>query len=143
MNPPPKPTPASTSPTSAASVALALPPAFEAFYLLHHPHYLTYAQAQLPPRLARDAVRAAFGHLILNWTTLLGTTNPAAHAWDHLSHEVRTRSLATLHPGPAFEDDIRILARIGFTPETTAEVTGRDPSKIRYLSRDTTTRASS
>ncbi|MFI5987841.1 hypothetical protein ACIBEA_44200 [Streptomyces sp. NPDC051555] len=135
MNHQPKPT---TTPTSTTGLALTLPPAFEAFYLLHHPHYLTYAQAQLPPWLAHDAVRAAFGNLILNWTTLLTTINPAAHAWDHLSHEVRTRALATTTPGRAFEDDIRILTEIGFTSEATATMTGRDLSKIRYLTRTTT-----
>ncbi|MFF2927189.1 hypothetical protein ACFVTP_33095 [Streptomyces celluloflavus] len=114
--------------------ALALPPAFEAFYTLHCTPYHAYAHAHLPPGIASTVVKKAFGTLVTNWNTLVSSLNPTADAWDHLSHEVRHRAM----PLPITTDcilryDVLVLAALGYTPTASADITGRDPSKIRYL----------
>ncbi|WCD90550.1 hypothetical protein KPP03845_106978 [Streptomyces xanthophaeus] len=135
------PTPYTASPADLPGVAL--PPAFEAFYALHQARYLTYARAQLPPGPAVEAVRTAFGALVIGWSAVVGSPNPTARAWDFLSYEVRRRDLRrSARPADAscvLHEDVRVLAALGFTPETSADITGRDPSKIRYLAARSTT----
>ncbi|MFF4288702.1 hypothetical protein ACFY0R_25880 [Streptomyces sp. NPDC001633] len=119
--------------------ATLLPPAFEAFYTLHYLPYLTYAQAHLPPNTATTVVKQVFGALITNWNSVVSAPNPTAKAWDQLSREVREQ--AQLLPIPAdciLHYDILMLAALGYTPTASADITGRDPIKIRYLSRTST-----
>ncbi|MGP8298330.1 hypothetical protein ACTPOK_10345 [Streptomyces inhibens] len=130
--------PSPHTPTPAPSV-LALPPAFEAFYAMQRAPYLAYAQAHLPPRLAATVVSETFATLVNNWHSLVGSINPTADAWDHLSHQVRQR--ATRLPLTAdLRYDALVLAALGYTPTDSADITGRDPSKIRYLTRTATAR---
>lgn len=130
------PTPHTASPADLPGVAL--PPAFEAFYTLHQARYLSYARAQLPPHLAVEAVRSAFGSLVVGWSAVVGSPNPTARAWDFVSYEVRSRTTPHTATSCVLHEDVRVLAALGFTPEASADITGRDPSKIRYLARSTT-----
>ncbi|ATW46705.1 hypothetical protein [Streptomyces peucetius] len=119
--------------------SLALPPAFEAFYALHQPAYLAYARLHLPDAAADSVVQKTFGTLVANWTALVSSLNPTADAWDHLSHAVRTRAKPlNITADNALHYDLQVLARLGYTPTVSAEVTGRHPSKIRYLTRTAT-----
>ncbi|MFC8914880.1 hypothetical protein ACFT5C_03830 [Streptomyces sp. NPDC057116] len=117
--------------------ALDLPPAFEAFYRLHHAPYLAYAEAHLDNDLATIAVRGAFGDLATHWSHILSRINPTAEAWDHFTRWLgsRTRPLP-LDAGFGLQYQAVVLYHIAGYPITaTAEATGQDPSKIRYLLR--------
>lgn len=115
-------------------------PAFEAFYTLHHTPYLDYARAHLPLAEATTFINLVFGTLISRWDTLVGSLNPTAQAWDHLSCQVRQST--PLLPIPSdcpLHYDVRVLTTLGYTATAIAAITGRDPSKIRYLSRTSAT----
>ncbi|MEU9490054.1 hypothetical protein AB0D83_41665 [Streptomyces decoyicus] len=131
-----------TSHATPDTPALALPPAFEAFYALHYAPYLDYAQAHLSLAEATTCINTVFGTLISRWDTLVGSYNPTAEAWDHLSRQVRQSTPRLAMPGDrALHYDIQVLATLGYTAATIAAITGRDPSKIRYLSRTSATPA--
>jgi hypothetical protein len=79
-------------------------------------------------------VQETFGLLVLNWTKIVSSLNPTADAWDHLSHTVRTRAEPLgIRADSTLHYDVQVLAHLGYTPAASAEVTGRDPSKVRYL----------
>lgn len=121
--------------TSPATPTLALPPAFEAFYALHYP-YLDYARAHLTLPEATTCINTVFGTLISRWDTLVGSSNPIAEAWDHLSCHVRQRTPhSPVSRDRTLHHDVRILTHLGYAATAIAAITGRDPSKIRYLSR--------
>lgn len=121
-----------------ASPVLALPPAFEAFYALQHPAYLAFAGAHFPRAEATAFTSTVFGALITRWDTLVGSFNPTADAWDCLS--LRLRHHAPLLPIPSqspLHYDVLVLTALGYTAAATAAITGREPSKIRYLTHST------
>ncbi|MCF3171740.1 hypothetical protein IPZ61_00010 [Streptomyces sioyaensis] len=128
-----------TSHATPVTPALVLPPAFEAFYALHYAPYLDYAQAHLSLAEATTCINTVFGTLISRWDTLVGSYNPTAEAWDHLSRQVRQSTPLLSMPGDRtlHYDVQQVLATLGYT----AAITGRDPSKIRYLSRTSATHA--
>ncbi|ARF59090.1 hypothetical protein [Streptomyces gilvosporeus] len=122
------------------------PPAFEAFRTLHRAPYLAYARAHLPAALAAAVVTETFATLARHWQTLVSSVNPTADAWDHLSHEVRRHATPLPLTTPLTTDcvlryDALVLAALGYGPTATAAVTGRDPDKIRCLTRTTATPA--
>ncbi|MGG7568741.1 hypothetical protein [Streptomyces sirii] len=120
--------------------ALALPPAFEAFYALHYTPYLDYARAHLTLAEATACINTVFGTLISRWDTLVGSSNPTAEAWDYLSRQVRQSTpLLPMSSDRTLHHDVRVLTTLGYTAADIAAITGRDPSKIRYLSRSSTT----
>ncbi|MFE3770809.1 hypothetical protein [Streptomyces sp. NPDC059122] len=134
MSPTQQPTP--------ASPVLALPPAFEAFYALQYPSYLAFAGAHFPLAEATAFTSTVFGALITRWDTLVGSFNPTADAWDCLSLRLRHHAplLPILSQSP-LHYDVLVLTALGYTAAATAAVTGREPSKIRYLTHSTTARS--
>ncbi|MFF7415772.1 hypothetical protein [Streptomyces lydicus] len=126
--------------TSPATPTLALPPAFEAFYALHYPSYFDYARVHLTPAEATTCINTVFGTLISRWDTLVGSLNPTAEAWDHLSCQVRERTpYSPISRDRTLHYDVRILTGLGYAATVIAAITGRDASKIRYLSRTSAT----
>ncbi|GGT64424.1 hypothetical protein [Streptomyces purpureus] len=123
------------SPSTGQAPALRLPPAFEAFYGLHHARYLAYARAHLDAPAAATAVREAFGDLVTHWSDIVSRLNPTAEAWDHFTRwlNARTRPLP-LHADVGLQYQAVVLHHIaGCSITATADATGQDPSKIRYL----------
>ncbi|MER7141313.1 hypothetical protein ACIRVI_00155 [[Kitasatospora] papulosa] len=62
---------------------------YAAFCSLHQDAYLRYSEARLRQTEAgREAVQEALGGLLLVWTAALGSSCPAAMAWDLLKQAV-------------------------------------------------------
>ncbi len=119
---------------AATPLALTLPPAFQAFYTLHHARYLAYAQAHLHTSEAEAAVRETFGNLATHWPYIVSQPNPAAHSWQRLTDHVHSRSPRLPIPARSpLHYDALILQMLGYSVKDTADATGQDPSKIRYL----------
>ena len=140
--PPPRPRlrhrPYTTHPPNTRALtppALALPPAFQAFYALHHARYLAYAQAHLDASEAEVAVRDAFGNLVTHWPSIVSQPNPTAHAWQQLADRVHSQSTRLPIPArsPLHYDALILHQMLGYSVKDTADATGQDPSKIRYL----------
>lgn len=115
--------------------ALTLPPAFQAFYALHHARYLAYAQAHLNTTEAEAAVREAFGNLVTHWPYIVRQSNPTAHAWQRLVDHVHSRSPRLPLPArsPLHYATLILHRMLGYSVKDTADATGQDPGKIRYL----------
>jgi rhodanese-related sulfurtransferase len=126
----------SSLPREPASLAPALPPAFEAFCALHRDTYLDYARAHLPPQQAHHLVCSVLGELAVGWRDIVSNPNPAARAWKLLRTRVQSTAPAPAMLGacPAQQYDALILhCRIGYSSTAAAAVMGLDPSKVRYL----------
>ncbi|MEU7644794.1 hypothetical protein [Streptomyces huasconensis] len=134
------PTTRSTEPRLEAarspSERLRLPPAFEAFYTLHHDIYLTYARAHLPAEAAERAVREAFAVLAAHWPYIVSRFSPAAYAWDQLVACTRSRTRPLVAVPSQAQYDVVVLGRIlGYPEETIAAVLGYELCTVRYLLR--------
>ncbi|MER8233241.1 hypothetical protein [Streptomyces sp. NPDC094049] len=131
--PHPRARPAGRAPASAA--VLLLPPALEAFHILHNDVYSAYAHAHLPEDAAATAVRTTFRALNANWPYLLDQPNLTALAWE----ELVLRSQSRRHPLPLantsnpLQYDAVVLTQLGLTPQHIADATGQHISTIRYL----------
>ncbi|MFE3652579.1 hypothetical protein [Streptomyces sp. NPDC059122] len=134
--------------TPAAPPAVALPPAFEAFYALHYACYLGYALAHVPEPAASRVLGEAMGEVVIRWADIVRRPNPAACAWILVSARIRQRSegpgrdladLALRHRAqpalrhPALEYDAFVLHDVlGHSVEDTAEAMGEEISRVRY-----------
>jgi rhodanese-related sulfurtransferase len=126
----------SSLPREPASLAPALPPAFEAFCTLHRDTYLDYACAHLPPQQAHHLVCSALGELAVGWLDIVSNPNPPARAWRLLRNRVQSSALApaVLDACSAQQYDALVLhCRIGYSSAAAAAVMGLDASKVRYL----------
>ncbi|MFI6055969.1 hypothetical protein ACIBCO_38590 [Streptomyces violascens] len=120
----------------ASTLALTLPPAFEAFYATHVRCYQAYAHAHFTHRDTADAVvRAAFGDLLAHWSALVATLNPSAEAWNRYSaHICRHAPSLPLRTEARLQYQAVVLHHIaGCSIDATAATTGEDPSKIRHM----------
>ncbi|WP_327328674.1 hypothetical protein OG735_41120 (plasmid) [Streptomyces sp. NBC_01210] len=116
---------------------MALPPAFEGFYTLHHHHYLAYALAHLDRRTAEIAVRETFGILATHWPHAVSRRSPAAYGWRQLVDSVHARTPPLPIPVETPEQYHAIVLHhiVGCELEEIAATTGHELSKIRYLLR--------
>ncbi|MGW6880211.1 hypothetical protein ACWGEU_08085 [Streptomyces goshikiensis] len=104
--------------------------AFQAFEDQRRRHYLTYARSLLTADEADNAVRSTFTALAIEWTTVVTSPDPAVRAWDQFITQIYT-----LTPGgpPPPDNGITALADLGFTPQTCADITGRDIAQVHAL----------
>jgi hypothetical protein len=126
----------SSPPREPASLAPALPPAFEAFCALNRDSYLDYARAHLPPKQAHRLVCSVLGELAVGWLDIVGNPNPSARAWKQLRTRVQSTAPApaVLEACPAQQYDALVLhCLIGYSSAAAAAVMGLDASKVRYL----------
>ena len=113
---------------------LRLPPAFEAFYTLHHDVYLAYARAHMGPESAENALREAFGILAVHWPYIVSRFGPAAYAGDQLVACTRSRACPLLAASSRAQYDAVVLSRIlGYPDHTIAAVLGYELGTVRYL----------
>ncbi|MFF2807310.1 hypothetical protein ACFVT2_09020 [Streptomyces sp. NPDC058000] len=134
--------------TPATPPAVALPPAFEAFYALHCECYLGYALAHVTESAASRVLGEAMGEVVIRWADIVRRPNPAACAWALVSTRIRQRSggpgrdvegLALRHlehtalRHPALEYDAFVLHDVlGHSVEDAAEAMGEEVSRVRY-----------
>ncbi|MGW7603213.1 hypothetical protein [Streptomyces antimycoticus] len=112
-----------------------MPPAFQAFYALHHARYSAYAQAHLTTSEAEAVVGETFGNLVTHWPYIVSRPNPTAHAWQQLVDHVHSRSPRLPLPArsPLHYATLILHHILGYPIKDTADATGQEPSKIRYL----------
>ncbi|MFD9223459.1 hypothetical protein ACFWDI_26430 [Streptomyces sp. NPDC060064] len=116
---------------------MALPPAFEGFYALHHDHYLAYALAHLDRHTAETTVREAFGILATHWPHAVSRHSPAAYGWRQLVDSVHARTPPLPIPAETPEQYHAIVLHhiAGYELQDIAATTGHVLSKIQYLLR--------
>ncbi|MFB7663731.1 hypothetical protein ACFC1R_07215 [Kitasatospora sp. NPDC056138] len=124
-----------------------MPLEFTAFRELHHPRYLSYARVWFhEPVRSAEIVELAFRALAGVWPEVLGSSNPAAAAWQILrttvSEQIEHRDGATDHvlPGQqrlpeqrsaAMDEDLAILHYVvGLATPEIADVVGADTASI-------------
>ncbi|MFB7636309.1 hypothetical protein ACFC0M_35960 [Streptomyces sp. NPDC056149] len=133
----------------AAPPAVALPPAFEAFYALHCARYLGYALAHAGEPAASRMVGEAMGEVAIRWADIVRRPNPATCAWLLVRTRIRQRSrfpgpapegAALRDPDgsglrqPALEYDAFVLHEVlGYSAAEAAEVMGEEVSRVRYV----------
>ncbi|MDC0773905.1 hypothetical protein [Streptomyces sp. HD] len=123
-------------PREPASLAPALPPAFEAFCVLNRDGYLDYARAHLPTKQAHQLVCSVLGELAVGWCDIVSNLNPSAKAWTLLRTRVHTAAPVPggLDACSAQQYDALVLhCRLGYSSAAAACVMGLDASKVRYL----------
>ncbi|WP_145883812.1 hypothetical protein [Streptomyces sp. BK340] len=106
--------------------------AFAAFRERHYEPYLQYAALRIGQDCAAEtAVAAAFTELAVSWTVVLGSTIPAAVAWDilhdHIDHAVgvKTQTSAPGRAARSLQLDAHVLhRRLRLSSERVAEVLG-------------------
>ncbi|MFE0764167.1 hypothetical protein [Streptomyces smyrnaeus] len=106
---------------------ITLPPAFEAFCLLHHSTYQRYARLHGTP----EAVSRAFGDLATQWQTLLTRRDLTAHAWQTFTRYIPRPALRTA-ACPGQYDALVLHHQLGCTPAHIAETLGADLPTIRW-----------
>ncbi|MEU4970023.1 hypothetical protein [Streptomyces smyrnaeus] len=98
---------------------ITLPPAFEAFCLLHHDTYQRYAHLHGAP----EAVPRAFGDLATQWQTLLTRRDLTAHAWQTFARYI-PRPVPPIAACPGPYDALVLHHQLGCTPAGIAETLG-------------------
>ncbi|WP_079179257.1 hypothetical protein [Streptomyces venezuelae] len=116
-------------------VGLLVPPALEAFHILHSDVYSAYAHVHLAADAADKAVRSTFRVLASHWSYLLDQPDLTALAWEELVLHSQSRRCPL--PGVATDDplqyDALVLTDLGLGPRAIADITGQYVSTIRYL----------
>ncbi|MFB7616845.1 hypothetical protein [Kitasatospora sp. NPDC056181] len=108
----------------------------QALYDIHRHRYLDYANLLLAPADAQLALRAAHGYLADEWPHLLGTANPAAHAWQAFRHRVcLLASPGSLRPvahlGSRQQDIVLLHFALSVPAEEIAALTGTEAAAVR------------
>ncbi|MGW0886313.1 hypothetical protein [Streptomyces sp. NPDC002671] len=106
--------------------------AFAAFRERHYEPYLQYAALRIGQYGAAErAVAAAFTELAVSWTVVLGSSGPAAVAWDILHDHIdqalggRVRPCPFSRPVRSLHLDVQVLhRRLQLSSERVAEVLG-------------------
>ncbi|APE26817.1 hypothetical protein vnz_37175 (plasmid) [Streptomyces venezuelae] len=116
-------------------MGLLVPPALEAFHILHSDVYSAYAHVHLAADAADKAVRSTFRVLASHWSYLLDQPDLTALAWEELVLHSQSRRCPL--PGVATDDplqyDALVLTDLGLGPRAIADITGQYVSTIRYL----------
>jgi hypothetical protein len=106
---------------------IVLPPAFEAFCLLHHDTYRRYAHFHGCP----GAVARAFGDLATQWQSLLTRRDLTARAWRTFTRHIPEHpAVPAAHAGRY--DALVLHHRLGCTPAHVSETMGVDLHTVRW-----------